>query len=166
MKMRIILFILIIGISNACSDSDALNLNDSPSNQFGKNPIESGMGANVDEQILLGCGTCAQTDSYTVQLQTLGGTPIDPANVSPSTQYRIVITYSGSYPGCTNVAYCVVGAIGFTGGCNDSTNGSTTITITTNSSLPGFGILGAVGPTDCSGSLASAQNNPSSWRDI
>lgn len=86
--------------------------------------------------------------------------------VSPSTQYRIRITYSGSWCCNQNVAYCVVLAYGFSGGCSDSINGSTLIGITTDSSLPPFGIIGVVGPTDCSGSLSSAQGSLSTQQSI
>lgn len=83
--------------------------------------------------------SCPQTNSYTVQLETMGGTPISASAVSPSTQYRIRITYSGSWCCNQNVAYCVVLAYGFSGGCSDSINGSTLIGITTDSSLPLLG---------------------------
>lgn len=110
--------------------------------------------------------SCPQTNSYTVQLETMGGTPISASAVSPSTQYRIRITYSGSWCCNQNVAYCVVLAYGFSGGCSDSINGSTLIGITTDSSLPPFGIIGVVGPTDCSGSLSSAQGSLSTQQSI
>jgi hypothetical protein len=155
---------------NACSDSEEVELNNSISDQHAMNPVLGGTpvaGATVRQETILGCEICAQTLNYTVQLQTVGGTPIDPANVVANTTYRLVITWVGKeYPGCENVAYCVVGAIGFTGGCNDASQGSTIITITTNASIPPFGILGAVGPTDCSGSLSSAQGSEDSWQAV
>ena len=118
------------------------------------------------ESLDVGQNACPQTNSYTVQLKTMTGQNIAAANVLPNTQYRIVISYSGSYVCCRNVAYCTVLAYGFTGGANDSTNGSTTITIRTDATLPPFGIIGVVGPTDCSGSCVSAQNSTATQKEI
>lgn len=100
-----------------------------------------------------------QSSSYSALLFTVGGVKISPANVQPNTQYDIRIVYSGTYVSPLNAAYCIVFSSGFNSQqCRDAGSGNATIRITTSSSLPPFGIVGAVGPTDNSGSSSSAMN--------
>ena len=111
--------------------------------------------------------SCPQTNQYQVRLRTLGGQFILPANVQPSTQYDVVITYTGAWVCCANPAYCFITKIGFTSAdCLNSASGDVSFRITTNATLPPFGIIGVVGPTDCSGSLSSAQSCAMCWREI
>lgn len=109
---------------------------------------------------------CAQVATYSVKLRTVGGAAINPNAVAPNTAYRIHITYSGTYTCCSNGAYCVVLAYGFNVTCVDAINGSAIMNITTNASLPPFGIIGVVGPTDCSGSVASATASTSTQKEV
>ncbi|PTB91030.1 hypothetical protein C9994_16260, partial [Marivirga lumbricoides] len=82
-----------------------------------------------------------------------------PSNAQPNTQYDIRIIYSGTYASPLNAAYCIVFSNGFTSqACRDAGAGNATIRITTSSALPPFRVIGAVGPTDNSGSSSSALN--------
>lgn len=110
--------------------------------------------------------SCPQTSTYSVRLTTLSGQTVLASQVQPNTNYRIVITYTGNWVCCANVAYVTTLAFGFSDGANDATNGNTTISIRTDPVLPPFGIIGVVGPTDCSGSRVSAENSVATQREI
>ena len=110
--------------------------------------------------------SCPQTNTYSVRLTTLSGQTILASQAQPNTNYRIVITYTGNYVCCANPAYVTTLAFGFSDGANDASNGNTTISIRTDPVLPPFGIIGVVGPTDCSGSRVSAENSPATQREI
>lgn len=164
-----LLFMAVSLILSSCSETEHVEPIATPISSTSIYPETYDLGPDFNTKINNLTGgrlACSQNSNYTVQLRTMGGLNISASQVQPNTQYRIVITYSGTYVCCANVAYCTVLAYGFTGGANDASNGSTTITITTDSVLPPFGIIGVVGPTDCSGSCSSAQSSTSTQKEI
>lgn len=155
MKNLIVLVVLLLGFTN-CDESEVISpqtdlmMASTFGSKMSKNDI------NISD--MYGRSSCSQNLNFTVKLQTLSGVNINPANVQPSTQYKIIVTYTAPYVCCANVAYWTKYGVGFTNSGNDAINGNTTIRITTNPVLPPFGITGVVGPTDCSGGQSSVDD--------
>lgn len=100
--------------------------------------------------------SCSQSTNFSVSLQTTSGATV--TQVQANTSYDLVV--SGVTTPGVNVAYCTIFGIGFTPvpQCKDRpASGVVKFRITTSSSITDQGIFGAIGPTDCSGSSASAQ---------